>query len=269
MTDDKFDISNQALADILQNAVDAELDKPENEQDLDFVAECVDIINHINRTSVEVTGDEIEGKIREIYLKVNSGKNTGKIKRSRFCIIKRVLAAACVALLILITPVAVMAAVQSRSPVDILKEFGMTIFDLPYNEQVEVNGITFQRISPDNISEYDDIESLIQNEGLDILYPSWLPEGVEVTAVKISVVDDSEWIIFRFSDESVVYSVLQNANSAFETNSFALNSVSIIYYHDDCYYYAQFEYNGYSYSLGSKTQTLLEKIINGIKGSVK
>ena len=38
MTDDKFDILNQALADILQNAIDAELDKPEYEQDLDFVA---------------------------------------------------------------------------------------------------------------------------------------------------------------------------------------------------------------------------------------
>ncbi len=52
MTDDKFDILNQALSDILQNAIDAELDKPEYEQDLDFVAKCVDIINHINGTSV-------------------------------------------------------------------------------------------------------------------------------------------------------------------------------------------------------------------------
>lgn len=268
MNDERLIISDEALADILRTAVDAELDKPENEQDLDFVARCVEIINHINGTAAELTGEEIEGIIKEISAKADlrSVENTGKTKRVRFGIIKRVLAAACIVLLILITPIAAIAAIESRSPVDILKVFGMTIFDLPYDEPVEVNGITFQRISPDNISLYNDIESLILDEGLDILYPSWLPEGVKITSLVKNIVDGEDWISFRFSENKVSFSIMQSAaDDPVKSGSFDPEEAEILYYRSDGNYHAQFLFNGYSYNIGAETQIILEEIIKGIK----
>ena len=233
--------------------------------DCDLIAQCTKMLNRANGTEM-VAPAVIAGQISLIKEKSKT-VIVGQRRNRRRGILIKIAAAVCAVLIITAAPIAVIAAVEKKSPVDILRQFGMTVLDLPYDEWFSIGGVEFYRVSADNILEYKDIESFCQNEGVDLLYLSWLPDGVEIDNINIQNIDDVIWVSYRFTDQIVQFSIMQTEIEEAEYDRFDPDNMDILYYYEDNYdyYMGQFVYNGYSYSLGAKNEHDLELLISNLR----
>ena len=253
------------IKNIMNDIIDHETLRPEGRMDCDLIAQCTKMLNRANGTEM-VAPAVIAGQISLIKEKSKT-VIVGQRRNIRRGILIKIAAAVCAVLIITASPIAVIAAVEKKSPVDILRQFGMTVLDIPYDEWFSIGGVDLYRVSADNILEYKDIESFCQNEGVDLLYPSWLPDGVEIDNIDKENIGDVTQVFFTFTDQIVQFSIMQTEIEEAEYDRFDPDNIDILYYYEDNYgyYKAQFVYNGYSYSLGAKNERDLELLISNLR----
>lgn len=258
MRNEKQTLKNKLLAIIL-----LESSKPYKEMDSGLVTECVDFLMELEGEK-GLTQSEIEQRVKDIPFK---GKVTAinshikkKFRAKRLAVTAAVLA-------IIFALFSIIAAALGSSSIDLLKQMGHAIAEMFSGESVEQGGITI--IKHNESKEYDSLEALFEEEEIDILYPTWLPENEEIVSVLYKHIDQSERYIIQTTN--IKYNITVTLNSKIPEEAKSSAPVKEINNHK-CYcdieeglVQALFEYNNMLYSIKSDTEENLFKTIENLK----
>lgn len=191
-------ISSKRLLDKITGILNSEISKTYEEMDCDLVNECVDFLMEIEGNEKRLTKKEIQRNINAIpFIESNSAKAVRTFKRA-------FLSAACLAALLLSVNFAAMS--FGVDTVSVLKEWRSAIIRLVSGESLKVDKISV--IMPDYITSYKTIEEFLETEGLDILYPSYLPGNASIHSVRCLEYNGRKELIFDFSDTSLSFEVM-------------------------------------------------------------
>ena len=179
---------NQTLK-LLGEIISYESAKPDDEADFDLIEDCEKMMCDLLEGSATLSDEEIRIRIEKVKQKSQVSKPKKKIRKG----FSRVAAALC-AILVLCISVCAVCVISPEIRESIMKSLGISV-----GESVDVNGITF--INNGNVTEYKDIETLLKENDLDIMYPHTLPENIYIA--DISVKENSpNMITMVFSDNS-------------------------------------------------------------------
>lgn len=266
MKNKKHNISGDAIVNVLEEIACDELRKPADEQDLDLVSDCVEKILELRGDTEKLSDEEIKSRATEILRKADDADSLKAPKKAGVVLWKRAVAAACISLVLLSSPIAVKAVVEKKSPFDILKEVGKTVINLPYNKETDIGGITFERYSSDHITEYENVEELLRTENIDIDFPTELPEGIYVTSVLLTDDANGSEVSFEFNNSNLFFSVklFNDIDEHVAEEAIIYHGITCFYYELNGYHCVQFTKDEKTYLIGAIEKNDLDNIINGI-----
>lgn len=193
---------NQTLK-LLGEIISYESAKPDDEADFDLIEDCEKMMCDLLEGSVTLSDEEIRIRIEKVKQKSQVSKPKKKIRRG----FSRVAAALC-AVLVLCISVCAVCVINPEIREGIMKSLGISV-----GESVDVNGITY--INNGNVSEYQDIETLLIENGLDIMYPHTLPENVWIEAVYVTE-QSTNMMTMVFSDNLGLVDISLKGESTIE-----------------------------------------------------
>lgn len=179
---------NQTLK-LLGEIISYESAKPDDEADFDLIEDCEKMMCDLLEGSATLSDEEIRIRIEKVKQKSQVSKPKKKIRRG----FSRVAAALC-AVLVLCISVCAVCVINPEIREGIMKSLGISI-----GESVDVEGITF--INNGAITEYHDIETLLIENNLDIMYPHTLPENIWIKDIYMTEVNTNT-ITMVFSNNS-------------------------------------------------------------------
>lgn len=172
------DEANQVIIDKLKAIAESESAKPISEQDVDLIDECVDYLMELEN-GTELTDEDLEKGKQQIFELLDK-KNKPKKKIS----IKRLLIAACIAVVFLLADFAAVAYDSDFHTVSILKKFGKNIIEMVVGEKRELGGVTI--IKESESLSFDSVNDFRESTDYDILYPTVFPNGAELEKIYIT-----------------------------------------------------------------------------------
>ena len=255
--------------------IDNETDKPEDEIDFALIGECSAYLRELSDKATEATKEQKKRILRQIKAHHNqTAKGPAKVLRPSWKTPRKILAIAIIAALILFSTLTVIAKVNGYSNAwEYVTENLQKIICLNAGDRVNEGNITLTK--HDGVVTYASIEELLQEEGYDIMYPSVLPEGVQLTKILEQVVSEERTVYcYMFSDQNIsitastIYSILEEdleKHTKIESVSMkaylmkaADNDYQVICYDGD-----------YEYLIRCYDYDVLITILNGMKGLEK
>lgn len=168
-SEDKIQDTIEKLRAIIQ----IESSKPTNEMDADLIDECVDYLMELEDLE-DLTPEQIDKNIAIIIYKIKN--NSQPKKKVRF---KALLVAACVAISLLIANVVAMA--FGINSVSVLKQLGNSIVEMFSGEKLDFKDIII--VKENESISFSDFREFKEKTGIDILYPSVLPQNAELKKI--------------------------------------------------------------------------------------
>ncbi|MHB1151827.1 MAG: hypothetical protein ACYCWE_05635 [Eubacteriales bacterium] len=199
--------SNDQLIAYLNQTIDKELDKEFDEQDMDLIDECIAFLKDIDGNKYapdDKTKEENLAALSQAFEELKAVPKAN-IKHTRIFPCKKIAAAACASVILIVCSVFAAASSQNITPLEVLDKWGATILNLPYDKKVEAYGMTFIRNS--SVIKYDTIEDLLKSEQLEILYPAWMPEDIKIDSILLLEQKEGTHVIFKFNNQDVFFSV--------------------------------------------------------------
>ncbi len=275
MSDFNNNLDNQEFIKKLELLRDLEAEKPVEEMDVSLVMACVELILELRGETVNFTPEEVEEKVRKIpFVEETSSLNTPpqsvKSRSTKVKSRKILLIAAIISILIAIFAVSSIA--FDWNIFDELKNRFGTVFDVPVNQVIDVDGVSVVRYGEDK--DYENIEIALQSEDVNILYPLKISNDVELKKLLFYQKNQQEKINFVFDDEELLYSVTLNETLSDDIKNIASENLKISGY--DCYLIEMndigsiqiyFDYNGNSYKVTYNNKQDLLEIIENLKVS--
>ena len=255
--------SKQSLKDKLMAIILLETSKPYKEMDSDLVTECVDFLMELEGKQ-KLTKAEIEQRVNAIPFK---GKVTAigsyakkKMRAKKLAVIAAVLAV-----------IAALFGIIAVASGDFLDELIMKLDD-SFHEWIEdgpkeYGDITFY--TSDETKTYSSIEELAESEGIEILYPTWLPENEKIISIWHLVDGESERYLLQCDvpDHSVEIKVNYELTETLKLNCIKkeIAGHSVYYERTPQYIQANLIYKNNRYIVKSDTEDNLFRIIENLK----
>ncbi len=173
----------------------------------------------------------------------------------------------CSVVILISVSICTVSAINGVSPIELLSNFGKTIFNWKIDDPVEVNGMTFIRNGESR--QYATIEECLQYENLDIYYPKWLPEGVYVESIIIYSSNGADQIILKFNTDTILFGAQKiNSNNRItedeEYSIIEINGILVYYNEIKGQYHAKMVIDDHIYSLTTPNIDIMENIISGL-----
>lgn len=249
----------------LNHQIDKELDKDPGEQDWDLIEEYQKALDEVCKGRFDPDPDIKKEKLEELRNLYRKAGKKKSVSQNRPWWVPW--AAACILLVILGIPVT-SAAINHISPVDVIRQWGKQLFNIPYDVPVEESGITFVR--HEDVKNYASLEELLEREDLHILYPTWLPRSVDIEKIYYYERDGQYNLTFDFDDDFISYSIHSINDDAMysgdTSKSFDVDGLKIeaIILERNGKFYINFEYDGLSYNIGASDNEQAEGIMKGL-----
>lgn len=252
--------------------IDNETDKPEEEIDFALIDECSAYLRELSDKTAEATKEQKQRILQQIKAHHNQTATTksAKVLRPSWKTIRKVVAIAIAAVLLLVSTLTVIAKVKGYSNAwEYVKENIQKIIGLDAGDRVNEGNITLTK--HDGVVTYASIEELLQEEGYDIMYPSALPEGIRVTKILEQVVSDERIVYcyqFNESNLSVLVSTTLSVSSDDLVKHEVLQTETMIFYvektSENLYQAVGFD-SQYEYRVCYNDYDALIEILNGMK----
>lgn len=258
-----MDTAKLTLRDKLMAIILLETSKDYKEMDSDLVTECVDFLMELEGKE-RLTKKEIEQRVKEIPFKgkviaINSYAKK-KMRAKRLAVIAAVLA-------VLITLFGIASVASGKTFSEMFRKMGESIYELLDGKTIEYENITF--IKPNETKEYSSIEEFVKDEGIEILYPTWLPKNEKIVKVFYIYEENLERYVLQCNIPTHSVSIEVNSDLAEEMK---LNCKEeefagyLLYYIETTQYIqANFTYKNNVYIVKSDTKDNLFKIIENLK----
>ena len=156
----------------LGDIISSESAKPDDEANFDLIEECEKLLYELVDDKINLSDEEINKRVKEITYrkrKVSSRIGIG--------LPRRVAAAICAAVMLCIG----VGAVCMINPN--IRDGIMTVFGFNVGESIEIDGVTF--VNGGTTKKYSDIEKLLKDNDIDIMYPHKLPDGLKIVELDI------------------------------------------------------------------------------------
>ena len=252
----------QSLKDKLLAIILLETSKPFKEIDCNLVDECIDFLMEIEGRK-RLSEKEIEQRIGKIPFKDNILKFNEtarrKVTAKRIAIVAAIMA-------IIIAIIGVMSIASEDIFGDLLAKFGKPFVEQLDTEAVKYGGVVMY--NADETRDYDTIEELLKAEKIDMLYPSWLPEGVEIEFIRYVIeIEEPEYSInFNNPVHSVKMYPRKKLHEEARTNFCTeINGMKIYYFSKNDVTQGDFIYKNNQYTVTTDTLDNLFKIIENLK----
>ena len=244
---DKY-ITKEKLIQLLDDAIENEIQKPTEETDMEFVTECEHLINALMGNEHEYTNEDAERYFAEIMKKKNVKKNTIFIQS------KRVIAASIAVFIILggITLYAFNPTVRDLILKTLNLEIGQTISE---------GGVTYEYKGKS--TSYNTIEELLKEKNLNIVYPTQCAYDAQIT--RIIRTESNDITIFNFSNATIELIISHNSTistSIFENAEIVSNNYTFFITSKSEHYTAYTIINGDLYTIKCDTKENLLLMIN-------
>ena len=252
--------------------IDNETDKPEDEIDFALIGECSAYLRELSDKAMEATKEQKQRILQQIKARHNqTATKSAKVLRPRWKTARKVVGIAIAAVLLLTLTLSVIAKVNGYSSAwEYVKENIQKVIGLDAGDRVNEGEITL--IKNDGVVAYKSIEELLEAEGLDILYPAELPNGVQITKISQQIISE-EYIIYCyiFTDENL--SVLASTKSIVGTDDlkayepFIANNIKFYVRQRSDASYQAVGYDGlYEYQIHCKDYNTLTTVLKGMRG---
>jgi len=251
----------------LNQIIDRELDKLE--PDVDFIEECNSLLDAVEQGRYAPDPAVKQEKLQELFKTYHEAGMTGRkttaafrMKWSRFA------AAVCICLLVLALPLATVA-VTGDTPQVILSKLGEAIYNWKIGEAVEVDGLVFTRYGEPR--QYDTVEECLRTEKMDIYYPGWLPEGMDIEELVVYNADGCEHVAFVMNTEALTYSVRISETMGIseqvkkDYSILQVNGITVYYADLENHYGSQFEIDQNVYYISTDSLATLNKIVENLR----
>ncbi len=198
-------IENQTLKDKLMAIILLETAKDYKSMDSDLVTECVDFLMELEGKE-RLTKEEIEQRVNKIPFKGNvtavKSYTKKKLSTKRIAVIAAVLA-------VLIALFGIFAIGSGDAVTEFFRQMGNSIHEFLDGCPKEHNNITFYK--NDKMITYASLEDFKKSEGIEILYPTWLPNDEKI--VEISYLDAEGTEIYLLSSNVPEHSISIDINT--------------------------------------------------------
>ena len=253
----------QSLKDKLTAIILLETSKDYKEMDSDLVTECVDFLMELEGKE-RLTKKEIEQRVKEIPFK---GKVTAigsytkkKLRAKRLAIIAAILA-------IIIALFGIIAIASGSSSFEFMCRMARGIHEMFDGAEAEYGDITV--IKPTETKTYSSVEEFAKDEGIEILYPSWLPENEKIVRILYLTEGDSERYLLQCKTLQLSFEIEMNKELSEEIKSDCrkkeLAGYWVYYQETPQYIQAYFGYQNNLYLISSDTEDNLFRIIENLK----
>ncbi len=256
----------------LNYIIDNELKKPNKKIDTGLVNECLDYIDDLSGESLKLDNNELAIKLNEITFAGNKHEINIKPKKATHMMLRTAMIALILASLF--ATISIIADVEGYSSTwEFIAKNIKTIFKMDSGSSTDLDGVTIHK--PVSTINYESMDELIEKENLDILYPTWMPEGVQIANIQKINVSATEWqVTFIYSDTKYNIFIrnyyLNNIEMAANREVYEYNGVKFfIKKVNDQWYQAYCQHEGFEYSFKSADYDSLIKIINNMKGLLK
>jgi hypothetical protein len=252
--------------------IDNETDKPEEETDFALIGECSAYLRELSDKAAEATKEQKRRILQQIKAHHNqTATRSAKVLRPNWKTTRKVVAIAIAAALILTLTLSVIAKVKGYSSAwEYVKENIQKIIGLDAGDRMNDKGITL--IKNDGVVAYKSIEELLESEGLDILYPSELPEGIRITKISQQIVSEERTVYcytFNEPNTSILISTKRSVSSEDLNECELIQTENMIFYIkktvEGMYQAIGFD-DKYEYRICCNDYSVLIKMLNGMKG---
>lgn len=186
----KFDPSKASAEEVrkwVYAVIDAELEKDPEEIDYDLLEQCAKLEAELPDMDFEISESEYAAGLERIkalapapeYKETKILKPKKKIKKS-----VRIIAILAASLAVLLLSVTIGAAVQGKPVMQFISENIQAILGMNTGDKLGNGNVTL--IKYGESSNYSSVEEAIATIDIDILYPSYLPEGVEIERIVVA-----------------------------------------------------------------------------------
>ena len=189
---------------MLCQMIDNETDKPEDEIDFALIGECSAYLRELSDKAAEATKEQKRRILQQIKAHHNqTATKSAKVLRPNWKTARKAVAIAIAAALLLTLTLSVIAKVKGYSSAwEYVKDNLQKIASMDSGDRVNDEGITL--VKNDGVIAYKSIEELFESEGLDILYPTELPDGVRITKISQQNVSQERTVYcYKFTDENL------------------------------------------------------------------
>ncbi len=249
---DKEYISQEKFIKLLEDTIESELQKPSEETDMKAVLEYEHLINALMGNEHVYTSEEAE----KYFAKIKEKKAT---KKTVHIFSKRALVASVAVFVMFLGAFTVYA----TSPV--VREFIHKTLNLDVGKSFDEDDVTYVLLGQNY--RYENIETLLESENLDIKYPKYLPYNA--TIKEVGHIESENKIYFTYSNSILQFTIKKNTTI---DENFIKNAETIIV-KDLCFYinerktcfvaYASINNDLYTLQCDSKEELL--KMINSIE----
>lgn len=185
----------------LRDAISEETQKPEDQIDYEFVNECMALLSELITDKYNLSEEEIKAQARRI----TSANPKNSIKKVEL-VDKRPIKLKRLAIFAIAAAVFICGALTVFAVSPAFRNMVMSVLGMDVGDSIEQNGVTY--INSGEGKVYADIAELVEKEGLDIMYPHELPEGVEIT--KVTYFPDEDSLFINFVDTTISITIQFN-----------------------------------------------------------
>lgn len=243
--------------------------------DVSLVMACVELILELRGETVNFTPEEVEEKVRKIPFveettTLNTPPKSVKGRSTKVKSRKILLIAAIISILIAIFAVSSIAFDWNIFD-ELESKFG-ALFNMPVNEEVNVNGLTIT-MNGDSVV-YRDLKTALKSENINVLYPTKLPFELTITGISLYQESSKDKVVYSFNDPSFTFTIILNKCIDKEIKNV---STEVLKIKDlECYIIDMpdinsiqiyFEYNGDLYLMVYNNKQELIEVIENLKGS--
>ena len=263
-------ISDIEMIRYLDHFIDEELSKPVDDQDMELIEKYNAVIEKLQPDTYKPNP-----AVKAQQLKVLSDrckydqKNSTHVAHGFYGFKKKRVAVAAVAAVISVTSLTVVTcAVSNKTPIQLIQDFGNKIFGVNPGESVDIGDMTLIRSNGESV-KYGSLEEAVKAEGLDIYYPTWLPDGVHIESVYVNETADGCEVMLVFNSDSVSMSIecgisQDNGFQYIGYMKYDFSGISVFILNFDNVNFAKFEINGNTYSINAESIDEIEKIVENL-----
>lgn len=253
----------QSLRDKLMAIILLETAKDYKEMDSDLVTECVDFLMEFEGKQ-RLSKAEIEQRVKDIPFKGRvtaiSSYAKKRLRAKRLAVVAAVLA-------LIVALFGIISIASGDTVSEFFRKMGNSIHHLFDGGSKAYGDITLHKSN--ETKTFSSIEEFAESEGMDILYPTWLPEEEKI--VNIWYIVDGEMQKYLMQCNNPTYSLDIKINTDLQEDFISnckekeVAGFSVYYIDDSQYIQANFTYKNCVYAVKSDTEDNLFKIIENLK----
>ena len=258
-------ISDIEMIRYLDHCIDEELSKPVDDQDMELIEKYNAVIEKLQPDTYKPNPAVKAQQLKELCDRSKYGRKSNIRFVRRF---NKVAAAALIAVASVTSLTVITCAASHKMPIQLLQDLGNKLFEIKPGESIDIGNMTLIRSNGESV-KYDSLEKAVKAKGLDIYYPTWLPDGVRIESVYVNETADGREVMLEFNSNSLSMSIecgnqsdMNLAGSDYTKNN--LGGIEVYSFNFENEIFSKFDLEGNLYSIVVSDFETLEKMVSSL-----